>query len=318
LTYGFTAVIDVIVRRRDVRRLMFSALAAVPAVAAVGWCIANRMVEGAGGALEFGFHGLSRNAPLITLFLSLGPALLPAVAGLFIRSAPAFHSFIPAMFLATISLLLMYLARLSVDVYWVGFRTGHLMLFSLPALGARFFTRAFQTSQRWALASLAVILVLGAPTLAIDLYNARDTTNFAISPGDFPWTRLVNPEYQAAFRWMREHTPESAVIQQDAMSRGRTTWWVVPTFGQRRMAAGLPPFMLDVPEYTEKSEIVRRIYATTDAHEAWTIAHGLRIDYLYVDEVEKTAYAGGMEKFSDVRYFDEAFRNREVTIFRVR
>jgi hypothetical protein len=318
LTYGFAAAVDVTARRRDIRRLLFSSLAALPAVAAVGWCIGNRMVEGAGGALEFGFHGLSRNAPLITLFLSLGPALLPAIAGLFIRGAPAFHSFVPAMFLATVSLFLMYFVRLSVDVYWVGFRTGHLMLFSLPALCARFFTRALQASQKWAMTSLAIILLLGAPTLAIDAYNARDTSNFAISPGDFPWTRVVNPDYQAAFRWLREKTPESAVIQQDPLSRGRTTWWVVPTFGQRRMAAGLPPFMLDVPEYHEKSETVRRIYATTDAEEAWSISHGLRIDYIYIDEVERAAYSGGLQKFSDVRYFEQAFRNREVMIYRVR
>jgi hypothetical protein len=276
------------------------------------------MAEGAGDALEFGFSGPSRNAPLLTLMLSLGPALLPAIAGLLIRRAPPLRTFMPATCLAALALFMMYFVRLSVDVYWVGFRTGHFMLMSLPALSARFFTWGFESARTVAIAAIVGILVAGAPTILIDTYNARDITNFAISPGDFPWTRVVNPQQQAAYRWMREQTPATAVIQQDPIARDPTSWWVVPTFGQRRMAAGLPPFLLNVPEYREKSEVVRTMYATPDARQAWTLARELRIDYIYVDAVERQAYPDGVAKFADVRHFDEAFRNNEVTIYRVR
>jgi uncharacterized membrane protein len=83
------------------------------------------------------------------------------------------------------------------------------------------------------------------------------------------------------------------------------------------MAAGLPPFMVNVPEYGEKSERVRAIYATPDAHEAWAAAHALGIDYIYTDEVERTAYSQGMAKFQDRRYFTPAFSNDAVQLFRV-
>lgn len=323
LTFGVSAIVDVLGRFRAepllaTRRLMYSAVAAVPAAAAVGWCIANRMVEGAGGALEFGFKGLSRNSPIETLLLSLGPALLPAVAGLLVRRDPPLRTFVPAAFLAAFSLFLMYFVRLSVDVYWVGFRTGHLLLLSLPALTARFFTWALRASRTVAAVSLAAILVAGAPTILIDAYNARDITNETMSPGGFPWTRKVTPQQQAAFRWMRAHTPPTAVIQQDAISRDPNSWWVVPTFGQRRMAAGLPPFLLNVPEYRDKSEMVQTMYATPDARQAWTIAHTLRIDYIYVDAVERRAYSQSLDKFEDSRYFERAFANEEIVVYRVR
>lgn len=318
LTYGVATILDAPRHPAPFRRIGYSAAAALPALAAVGWCVANRMAEGAGGALEFGFNRLSRNSPVQTLLLSLGPALLPAIAGLLSRAGPPFRTFLPAAVLAALALFLMYFVRLSVDVYWVAFRSGHLMLVSLPALGARFFVWALQSARPLAAAVIVVTFAAGAPTLLIDAYNARDITNHVISSGGFPWTRVVTPQQQAAFRWMREQTPATAVIQQDAISREPNTWWVVPTFGQRRMAAGLPPFLLEVPEYREKSELVRTMYATPDASQAWAIAHGLRIDYIYIDAVERKAYPDGMEKFDDFRYFDQAFHNDEASIYRVR
>ena len=316
LTHGAAAAIHVL-RGVPLKRLAYSAAAALPAAAAVIWCIANRMVEGAGGALEVGFSGLSLNSPLETLLLSLGPALLPAIAGLFVRGGPLLP-FVPAALLAGLGLFLMYFVRLSVDIYWVGFRAGHLMLLSLPALTARFFVWAFTSARGVGYAAIAAIVLAGFPTFLIDAYNAQDITNEAMTDFNFPWTRRVTPAQQEAFRWMRERTPADAVIQQDAMSRDPSSWWVVPTFGQRRMAAGLPPFLLSVPEYREKSGQVQAMYATPDAKAAWTIAQHLRIDYVYVDAVEKAAYPAGLAKFDDPRYFEKAFHNDAATIYRVR
>lgn len=49
---------------------------------ALGWCVTNQMVEGAGGFIQFGLLGASRQHPVETLLLSLGPVLLTGVAGL--------------------------------------------------------------------------------------------------------------------------------------------------------------------------------------------------------------------------------------------
>ena len=56
------------------------------------------------------------------------------------------------------------------------------------------------------------------------------------------------------------------------------------------MAAGLPISLLPLPEYRERSEQVRALFATPNAGEAAAIAHRLRLDYLYVDRDDVAAY----------------------------
>jgi uncharacterized membrane protein len=55
------------------------------------------------------------------------------------------------------------------------------------------------------------------------------------------------------------------------------------------------------------------MYATASAQEAWDIARSLRIDYVWVDQVERKAYPAGVAKF-DARTaaFAPAFKNGEV------
>ena len=83
------------------------------------------------------------------------------------------------------------------------------------------------------------------------------------------------------------------------------------------MAASLPRTLVDVPEYHERSAKVHDMFATVDAQEAWTIARALRIDYIYVDDVERSAYPAGVRKFENTALFAQVFRNAEVSIYRV-
>ena len=319
LAYGAGVAVHAIGSEAPFRRLLNSALAVVPVLAALAWCVANEMVEGAGGKIDFGFHSLSRHAPLVTFILSLGPALLPAVAGLLlVRGRLPYRPLVPAMTLAGVSVVLMYYMRIAVDEYWVGFRTGHLLLMSLPALSARFFASAWERARPLTIALGLVALVTGVPTLLIDAYNAQDTRNFVMSVGGFPWTRRVTTDEQAAWRWIREQTPADAVVQQDVLSRHPNSWWVVPTFGHRRLAAAIPPFLMFEEEYMEKSRRVQTMYATGSAQEAWSIARALRIDFIYVDAGEREAYGSALDKFADEQYFSLAFHNAAVAVYRVK
>ena len=314
--YGMGAVAEA-VRLRSFRRVLNSALAVIPVTLGLAYCIGNQMAEGAGGALEFGFDGPSLRSPVLTFMISLGPAVVPAVIGLFVRNGARTTALVPAMSLAALAVVLMFFVRISVDEAWVGFRTGHLLLVSLPALTANLFAWTANRARTIGVAIGAVAFLAGAPTLLIDAYNAQDVTNFAPGPG-FPWTRAVSPAEQQAFTWIREQTSLDATVQQDSLARHPTSWWVVPTFGHRRMAAAVPPFLLFVPEYEEKSARVRALFATHDGAEAQAIARNLRIDFVYVDAVDRKAYPGGMAKFDDPRYFVPAFRNEAVAIYRVR
>lgn len=321
IVFGAAAALDAVRHPDTVRRLGRCAVAGLFVVAAVGWCAANAMVEGAGSALQFGLLGDARNHPVLTLLLSLGPALLTAVVGAVatvrLRSSgdgPA--RFASAFLLAIGSLILMYFVRLDVDTSWVGFRAGQMFLVAVPPLIAA----GFASTGRLRVLAVSVAiaaLIAGLPTTAIDLFNAQDVTNRADGPG-FKWTVLVTPAEHEALEWLRTNTPVTAIVQMDPLARGRETWSLIPSFAQRRMAAGLPISLLKVPEYDEKSQRVRTMYETRDAREAWTIARSLRIAYVYADDVERRAYPDGVAKFDTApQLFSRVFANSEARVYRV-
>jgi hypothetical protein len=109
----------------------------------------------------------------------------------------------------------------------------------------------------------------------------------------------------------------------EPMVRARQTWSLIPSFAQRRMAAGQPISLLGgtTPgtEYRDKAERVRTMYQTANVQQALEIARSLRIDYVWLDQVERTAYPAGAAKFDAApQLFAPAFKNAEVSIYQVR
>ena len=279
LLYGVCIAADAIGRPGWISALLRHALAAVFVVAAVAWAAASRVVDGAGSALDIGFSGFSRHSPVITLLLSLGPVLVPALPGLLrARTDSAKRASVLAGTGILVGLFLLYLVRVS-EASWVGFRAGQILLVTIPILLARTF-EWLPLPSRGVLAG--VILLIGLPTTLIDTWNAQDIGNRRPGPG-FRWTLWTTPDQQQAFAWIKTHTPPKAIVQMEPMVRGREHWTLIPSFAGRRMAAGLPISLLPLPDYPERSEQVKRLFETADAGEASALARRLRIDYLYVD-----------------------------------
>jgi hypothetical protein len=274
-------------------------------------------MDGAGSALEVGFSGFSRQSPLITLLLSLGPVLVPAIPGLFrARAGRPEERRAVAVAAAGIGLglFLLYFVRIS-EESWVGFRAGQILLVSIPIALARTIALA---GRRLRAALIALILALGLPTTVVDTYNAQDIGNRRPGPG-FRWTLWTTPAQQEAFAWLRASTRDDDIVQMEPIVRGREHWTLIPSFAGRRMAAGQPISLLPVPEYRERSELVRTIFAVTHAGEASELARRLRIDYLYVDAEDLREYPEGTRKFEQYpELFERVFANGEVRIYRVR
>ena len=323
LIYGLAVLIDAARSRAGVRAVLVHAVAAVPPALAVAWGTWNAMAEGAGEALTIGWYGHARKAPVVTLLMSLGPALLPALAGLWpSRRLPS-----PPLIIASCGLVvglgLLYFVVLS-EASWVGFRAGQILIAMLTVLLARLFSRlldsggAHRARRGLAAALAATILAIGAPTVIADTYNASDIANLAPGPG-FPWTLTVTPRQQEAVAWVRRNTRPTAVVQMDTLARGRGHWSFIPTFAARRMAAGLPISLLPRREYQEASEQVRSIFDTRNADDAHRTARRMRIDYLWVDQVERQAYREGIATLASAPgYFDPVFDNGEVTVYYVK
>jgi hypothetical protein len=315
--YGIAIVFDAVRLGAPVSRVFRHALAAAPVAAAFGWCALNQVTEGAGGALHIGLFGPARNAPLITFLLSFGPILLPMIAGLWpSRSTPLISAW-PALAGIVVSVVLMFFVTLTVDLFWVGFRTGQIFFILAPAIVARGFVLLWSPRLRRFGVALAVIVVItGLPTTIIDAYNAQDVTNRLMGPG-FHWTVVVTPAEREAFKWIKANTPVGAVVQAEPTIRGRETWSLIPSFAERRMAAGLPISLLNVPAYAVSSNQVRDVYAGTDATAARNLAKTLGIDYVYVDRTERAAYPA-VSKFDEhPEYFSVVFKNTEVSLYRL-
>jgi hypothetical protein len=314
MMYGVCVAADAFARRGLWRRIPLHVLAAVPVVLAVAWGSASHVMDGAGSALDFGFHGFSRHAPFVTLMLSLGPILLPAAIGLaFARGASARPMFIGVSGVV-LGLFLLYFVRIS-EASWVGFRAGQILLVSIPILLAGTLERI---GKRAATVLAVSIAIAGAPTTIVDTWNAQDIGNRRPGP-QFRWTLWTTPAQQEAFRWLRQHTPSTAVVQMEPMIRAREHWTLIPSFAGRRMAAGLPISLLPLPEYEERSQLVRTAFSTLHADEAWDVLRRLRIDYIYIDPEDRAAYGQSLAKFDrNADRFERVFGNGEVTIYRVR
>jgi hypothetical protein len=314
LLYGVCIVVDAIGRRNWMPALLRHASAAVFVVLAVAWAATSRVVDGAGSALDIGFSGFSRQSPLLTLLLSLGPVLVPALPGLFeARTDLAKRSAVLAGAGILAGLFLLYFVRVS-EASWVGFRAGQILLVTIPILLARTFEWLPRPSR---VVLAGTILLVGLPTTVIDTWNAQDIGNRRPGPG-FRWTLWTTADQQQAFDWIKIHTPPKAIVQMEPMVRGREHWTLIPSFASRRMAAGLPISLLPLPDYLERSAEVKRLFETSDAAEASTLALRLRIDYLYVDQDDVTAYPGGTAKFDESpAYFEPVFRNGTVRVYRV-
>jgi len=313
--YGVCIVTDAMRRPGALRAVARHAIAAGIVGGAVLWGAASRMMDGAGTALDVGFSGFSRHSPIVTLLLSLGPVLLPALpGGLAPRDDRTLRAVIVGLTGILIGLFLLYFVRIS-EASWVGFRAGQILLVSIPVLLARTLEQLPLTARR----SLAVlILAVGLPTTVIDTWNAQDIGNRRPGPG-FRWTLWTTREQEQAFSWIRQNTSDDAIVQMEPIVRGREHWTLIPSFAGRRMAAGLPISLLPLPEYTERSDVVRRIFDSRDPTEASVLARKLRVDYLYVDSDDMAAYPEGTRKFDgDTNLFERVFANDSVRVYRVR
>jgi hypothetical protein len=336
IVYGIVIAADAIARRQFAAVLRHAAAALLVGVA-IAWCIANDMVEGAAGVVLYGLGGYARNAPIATMMVSLGPLLLPAVLSAWLLRDPARaghpmpenadaneprlpRRLWPSIAGTLIGFLVFYLLRLSVEGSWFGFRAGQLLQLALPGLAGALFGRLWLS--RWRVTATgfaAVFILIGLPTTVIDVYNAQDIGNRRVSPGGFRWTITLTPEEQEAYRWIRTNTPPDAIVQMDPIAHARETWSQLPTFAWRRMAAGRPISLMNIPDYDERSRRAHRMYASKDAAAAAALARELRIDYIFVGPDEQRANpAGSVAKFaSRPDLFSRVFANDRTAIYEV-
>jgi uncharacterized membrane protein len=206
---------------------------------------------------------------------------------------------------------------------YVTFRTAHLLFVVLAVLLAF----AVDAWRRWPAVLRVIVaalwLVAGAaalPTVAFDWYNARDTSNTAVSPGGFPWTIRINPDDQAAMGWVRSSVPRDARVQADgsAAARARTEWAFVTAFLGRRMGVGSGIFELNPHRFDPMLDEIHTAFVVTDAVRAHEVFRRYGVDYVYIGDVERANDGPGLAKFSrHPELFRSVFLHGSVEILAV-
>lgn len=309
---GWTAL-----REKRIQAVLVYALAAVPVAAALAWCVASGTFEGAGGAVALGLSSRAAAAPLSLVALALGPIVTVALAGLVTGSWRQWPIATPLIGVVS-GLCMLYFVTLTLEPVWVGWRAGQVILVLIPAVAAATFASMWDAGRKAGAVALGVsALLAGLPTTVIDAFNAQDVANRREASG-FRWTVVIPADTQAAVAWIRDHTPEDAIVQMSIGPRRRESWTLVPTFGERRMAAGRPISLLQSAEYAELSSQADSIFAASDGAEAARLAHALRIDYLLVDEVERAAYGDTLRKFDASPSFSRVFERGAAAVYAVK
>lgn len=266
---------------------------------------------------ELGFFG---QAGAALTFRPFHGAEIPAIVllecgGVFLISLPALGvpRCRPLWGLASLALI----AVLILDVrgyegVWMAWRAGSVLLLVLLLL-------ATVGAHRWPASVLVALFVTGAPTVALDVFNAQDLENRRLSAGGFRWTTLVTQPEVEALAWIRRETPRDAVIQWDVRARNPGEWALIPAVGERRMAVGFPIFLLELRKYRARERRqIRPIFVSPDPREAHRLAVEAGIDYLVVGLAELDVRGGRVRKLWEA---PDLFRIRhaspDVTVFEV-
>ena len=153
----------------------------------------------------------------------------------------------------------------------------------------------------------------------LDVYNAQDVTNRRMSAGEFRWTTTVSSAEWEALRFLRDETPRDAIVQWDVRARELGEWAFIPAIAERRMAVGLPIFLLDLRKYrVRERRHARPIFGSGDVEEAHLQAVALGIDYLFIGRAEVSLRGDALRGlFESPNHFRAVFENAEVTLLEV-
>jgi hypothetical protein len=278
---------------------------ALVSLASLGWYFSLGFFGEAGAALVL------RRPQLLEI-----PALMVLECGaLFVLALPACRErrSWPFVALAVVS----FVAVLSLDIrgyegVWMAWRAGSVLLLSLMLLAAA-------GLRVWSRTALLWILLPASLTALLDVYNAQDTSNRAMSAGEFRWTTLVSDGEMDALLWIRNETERTSIVQWDSRAREPGEWAVIPALAERRMAVGFPIFLLERGKYRRRERrSVRTIFISEDPDEAHRFAVDAGIDYLFVGRREIEVRGELLRKFWEApALFERVFSNREVSVFRV-
>jgi len=152
------------------------------------------------------------------------------------------------------------------------------------------------------------------PTVATDIYALIDTN-------DETFTTYISWEEMDAAMWIRQNTPEDAVVQSRIDYPGHFDYSLTVCFGERR--AALAHWKIARNRYPNKVAIdgrvdkIRRIFQSADDGERLRFLEELGIGYLFVGEKERGSFPGCEERIEGSPFMKKIYGNGDVRVYQV-
>jgi len=301
------------------------------------WALWVLIGQGAGGLAE---EISGRGKAWLTAFLLVGVLGATAVAGVQLLSGGAQDRASRSLLFALLISFTAILMLLGCDLFYVPeppeqiradtvFKLWHKAWILLGAGGA---VGLYYLTQRWtvrgltavvggsALGIATAVLLLGAMVYPIAGTFAR-TNGFHGEPtlDGLAFVRQFQPAEYEATQWLNDNVKGTPVILEAYGD-------VFSDYGRISSRTGLPTLLswtdhqLDwrgpQAAFDERRTAMEQAYTTTSPGEAQAILEKYDVSYVYVGALERTQYGEpGTAKFSS--FMDVAFRNSEVTIYRM-
>ena len=301
------------------RAFVHAGAAAVPLAVCTGLVLALRYVDNSGSVVELAVNRMALRDFWWVTFLSFGPVmLLCAATAPVLWKQPRGLGIFAALAVSCAFFYFFVNVRDHQDVY-VGWRVGHFLFMAATVVIGVLFERLYTLPveyRSFAWIGVAIVLMAGLPTTAIDVYNTQDITNFSQAPAG-RWTLRLTPDDLQVFDWLKHNTEPSAIVQVDPAPRDPEHWGYLPAFGERRMAAGLPISMVPLAKYQQASAEVRTIY---DEEPLFAYEHAVRagINYVIVGPPERAGHDGVEQRFASIpELMALVFRNNTISIYEV-
>jgi hypothetical protein len=233
---------------------------------------------------EFDFQKLSLPLIAVLLFLNLGPLLLTGLAGA-TGAVGRFPSRAFHLILFWLALLVILFVRIRNFENDLSLKLGLVLIVQLVLFTAVLFEKS---RVRGVFAGFLILLLLlpGMMTLVLDIRNSADISNSR-------YTFYLSDEERSVLDWIRQNTPETAVVQTFPPAREENIS-IIPSFAGRNMFVGDRMhgriFQVDAKKYEERLEVLERGLRNLPA--AAPELKKMRLDYLFWGKPE-VRYFGG-------------------------
>jgi hypothetical protein len=253
--------------------------------------------------------------------MAYGPPFILGLAGLILllkKREPSDHWVYSYVLLLGIALFFVFFIQNPTEYHFGLLKATRVIPICLIMLSV-YFLKSRQHNRKLGI-GVFLLIAISFPTLITDNKIASDISN--------PSTFVRMSDMEAA-QWIKENLPEDAVVQaepnypgpDDSESWPLYAYSFIPVFAERITAVGewkVSHQAHAVPgEVSQRFHDIKRMYSTTDVYECIEILRRLNINFIYVGELEKQEYPGGVNKFENKRYFESIYHNTSTSIYRL-